>query len=128
MSFNDTGPYAILHYQCDEIWKVYKLKEGLLQGTYIQNGGIESPTLYAQYNQGQLHGYRVITLDYAHRMVSLYNKGLLQFYYRQYRDGHVYEYHGRNKDKIYSIKSHNLCIHCIISKMKQAYKLRHKSQ
>lgn len=123
---NETGPCAIFHYASDDIWKVFTLKDGLVEGNYIQNGGIPSPTLYAQYHQGYLHGYRIIVLDGGHRIVSRYHEGRMQFYYRQSRNGHVYEYHGRLGNEIIHFSSPKCCLHCIISRMKHSYQRRHK--
>ena len=133
VTYRDTGPCAIYHYKDngisrfgdDDIWKVFNLQNGLLHGNYLQNGGIESPTLRAEYNQGMLHGYRIIILYGPDRIVCFYNKGMLQFYYRQYR-GHVYEYNCKINNKIITIESPKKCIHCIIAKMKKVYKDKHK--
>lgn len=120
------GPCVVYHYESDSIWKIFRLEEGLLQGVYLQNGGIESPTIYSNYNQGKLHGYHV-AIYYIDRIVSFYDNGRLQFRFNQQPEGHVYSYVAMIDEKEHKIQSPNKCIHCIVSKLKKAYKSKHKN-
>jgi hypothetical protein len=111
-----TGGCVVHRYDSWDLWKACFLRDGLIEGAYLQNGGIESDTLRAEYHLGRLHGYRVVyssdSLD-----VMRFRMGVLQCRYRQNFDGRVLIFNSQQTQYL----SKRLCLHCIANHCKNRW-------
>lgn len=103
-----TGGCEVHHFDSWDVWKICFLQNGLLEGHYLQRGGIESGTLRAEYRHGLLHGHRVCYIGGGCVGVARFQMGVMECYYHQWHDGRVPEYHSRQ----FIYTSQRLCFHC----------------
>jgi hypothetical protein len=116
MRFQDTSGWVVCdHFDDPDFWILCRFEKGLLEGTFVQNGKIESPSLRAQYHRGLLHGYRITECGGAR-----YDMGRFCFDWRVGRRGHVYYCCTRG----HQYYSKLLCFHCIAQRLKECARSR----
>lgn len=110
-----SGIVVLFHYQSDDIWKVCRLNNGLLEGMFLQDGGIVSPTIRASYMKGYLHGYRVV--NDGHMEIEYYVHGNKQFQFSKYTQ--VFRY--VNHTPYFELSSPKLCLLTLVTRIQRNF-------